>query len=117
LLSTAGIEVTDEKLLKTAVVLGCFHSFSNIIDHKDVPGFDIWLITQFRIDVPPEWAGYSIPEQFCAVLKRPSLLSMRLYCEKLISLNITALAARPILQLRADEQSPIMIEDVVVVHV
>jgi DNA polymerase III delta prime subunit len=115
MINTAIIDRTNDKQMRMVMGVALFQVFSNVLDPKEVPGFDTWIRSAFLIDVPPDWSGYTVPEVFSTMFKRPSLLAMRFFRGKFIPLDIARLAEKPITFLPGENRSMSM-NDVIVMH-
>jgi energy-coupling factor transporter ATP-binding protein EcfA2 len=116
LIYSTQIDCNEDKQVKMVMVIAFFRIFANVIEPKEVAGFDTWLRSTFVIDVPPDWVGYSVPDQFWNIYKRPSLQSMRVFRGKLIPLDFSRITDKPMVQFRGEGLLPIMMEDICVVH-
>ena len=95
----------DENQLKTVLVLALFDVFSGIVHTSCLTLFDSWIRTSFMVEIPTEWVGFNVPDQFWDAYQRPSILSLRFFKGKLIPLDVSFLLEKPLITKRQESQT------------
>ncbi|OHT05712.1 Dynein heavy chain family protein [Tritrichomonas foetus] len=113
----AGVNQSDEDQIRLCTILSFARMFYSVLKSSEVSSFNTWLCSQFHIDLPNDWVGFTVSTSFSEYFTRPMLMSMRFNKGELIPLSSSKLEKPPILR-KTEESSklPFYIDQISVIH-
>lgn len=110
------VDQSAQDQVKVCILVAYARVLSGILHEKEMQEFEIWMRATYALDIPIDWVGFNVSAAFSSVFPRPSLLSLRMYQGKLIPLNFSQMEGRPISPQRAEEELPLLIDEMTVCH-
>ncbi|KAK8895532.1 hypothetical protein M9Y10_023999 [Tritrichomonas musculus] len=118
-INEANIKQDDEDQLRLCLILSFARIYSGVIASSQLMQFNSWLCSEYHIELPKDWVGFTVSPAFSECFDHPQLLSIRLLQGEMIPLSSSDLEKPPIFtnsMNKDDKKLPLFVDQLNVIH-